>query len=94
MVQRWKSADAVDCLWAGWDGNFVLFHRPSGRTHFVNAATALLLQRVLASPRDAASASLELTAAQHAGHSPEFLRHVEDLLVRLEDLGLVTRVAG
>ena len=94
MVQRWKSAGAADCLWAGWDGSFVLFHRPSGRTHFVNAATALLLQRVLASPRDAASASLELAAAQHSEHSPDFLRHVEDLLVRLEDLGLVTRVAA
>lgn len=94
MTLGWRSAAAADCVWADWDGDYVLFHRPSGRTHFVNAATAVLLQHVLAEPKNVEDASLELAASWPDGysHSPALRRHVEELLVRLEELALVTRV--
>ena len=92
MALRWRSTAAADCVWTALDGDFVLFYRPSGRTHFVNAATAMLLEHVLVDPQDTEDASLALAAAGLAGDSPALRRHVEELLVRLEELGLVTRV--
>jgi PqqD family protein of HPr-rel-A system len=69
----------------------VLHHRPSGKTHFVNAATYQLLEQVLRQPRDVATATAELAERQAVAPDVEFGNYVAGLLPRLEELGLVER---
>ena len=88
---RWRAAPPGDCVWACWDGEYVLYHRPSGKTHFVNAATALLLKQVLREPRDAETASQLLAEAQGSGDAAAMVTYVVQLLQRFEQLGLVER---
>jgi PqqD family protein of HPr-rel-A system len=87
----WRAVPPDQTLWVGWDDGFVLFHRLSGKTHFLNAAGALLLTRVLQVAKDTPTAARALAQAQHAESDESFVGHVEDLLRRLEELGLVER---
>ena len=93
MSQSWRSAPQDDRVWLDWTAGGAVYHRPSGKTHFVNAATVLLLREVLREPTDETSASRALLAAQGLSDQPEFLDHVRRLLLRLEQLGLVERVS-
>jgi PqqD family protein of HPr-rel-A system len=90
----WQSRDPENVLWAHWDDDYVLYHRPSGKTHFVNAATAQLLTSVLREPKSASAAADELAAAQEAAGDAEFFSEVARLLERLEHVGLVERCDG
>ncbi|HRO59573.1 MAG TPA: HPr-rel-A system PqqD family peptide chaperone [Burkholderiaceae bacterium] len=92
---RWRSATSDEFLWAEWDREFVVFHRPSGQTHFVNAASAALLRDILVDPMDALDASRALAGQTPDAPEPDadFARHVFGLLVRFEELGLVVRVS-
>ena len=89
---RWRAAPARDLQWAGWDGDYAVFHAPSGQTHFVNGATARLLREVLVTPKTIELAAFELAAAEGAEPGPDFLPGVAELVERLEALGLVERV--
>lgn len=87
----WTAAPPDSLVWAEWDGRYVLFHRPSGRTHIVNDATWLLLNDVLRDPHDL-EATLEGFARAGGRALDEELRgYVAGLLLHLEELGLVVR---
>jgi PqqD family protein of HPr-rel-A system len=94
MTARYRAAPTESCLWADCQGDWVLFHRPSGKTHFLNAGTALLLREVLRTPLHAGAAAAELARLQGGSLDARFQSHVADLLRRLEELGLVERIAG
>lgn len=64
--------------WAHWSDGHVLYHRPSGKTHFLNEAGAALLRELLANPAETFDADPAL----------------QGLLLRFETLGLVERVHG
>lgn len=67
----------------------MLFHKPSGKTHFVNAATAHLLREVLREPRELAAVVPLFSQDPTGNDHEEALEAALDLLWRLEDLGLV-----
>lgn len=75
-VRGWRAAPAGQFVWAHWGDGHALFHRPSGKTHFLNEAGASLLRELLAAPGDPFEADPSL----------------HDLLLRFEALGLVERV--
>jgi hypothetical protein len=75
---RWKAAPAAQFAWADWSDGHVLYHRPSGKTHFLNEAGASLLRELLAAPSEAFEADESLRG----------------LLLRFEALGLVERMPG
>lgn len=86
----WRRADAAQCAWAGWDDELgVIYHRPSGKTHFVNAATVFLLEQLLDAPQSAESATKALAAASGRAADAALLDEVEGTLLRLEELGLI-----
>lgn len=90
--RRWRVPPGSPFAWAHAESGHVLYHRPSGRTHFVNDGTALLLGRCLLEPHDAQGAAYALADLQDAEPDPAFLERVADLLVHLEHLGLVDPV--
>jgi PqqD family protein of HPr-rel-A system len=83
---------ADELVWAEFGTDFVVYHRPSGKTHFFNAATALLLKEVLVEPRSALEAAQDLAERQAADATAEFLAAVQHSLEHLEYLGLVDRM--
>lgn len=91
---RWRAVAANSLVWADYGPDSALYHRPSGQTHFVNAAAGRLLREILSEPLDAASATEALAQAAKDGASlPARLdQYVATMLHRLEDLGLVERV--
>lgn len=89
---RWRAAPPEAYAWAGEQVAPVLYHRHSGQTHFINPATALLLQHILREPQDAASATHALAEAHGTPADADLHREVEASLLRLEELGLVERV--
>ncbi|MDT3678916.1 MAG: HPr-rel-A system PqqD family peptide chaperone [Burkholderiaceae bacterium] len=90
---RWRVPSDAPFAWAHSDSGHVLYHRPSGQTHFLNDGAALLLRECLLDPRDALEAAHALANLQGASPDPQFLRHVEELLSHLERVGLVEPVA-
>lgn len=93
---RWQCRCPDDLVWADFDDHFVVFHRPSGQTHFLNESAAVLLIDVLALPttlEEAATAlSSDLDESARPGEpSRELRERVLRMLVRFEELGLVQR---
>lgn len=87
----WRAIEPSNVLWVNWGDDYVLYHRPSGKTHFVNTATAYLLGIVLCEPKSALAASAALAGFGRAAEDEKFGAEIADLLVRLEHVGLVNR---
>jgi PqqD family protein of HPr-rel-A system len=89
---QWRAAPLEQVILTEWDGEYVVYHRPSGKTHFLNVPGVTLLSDILMD-----TSSLE-KSAQSLAHSlgieadAKFLEHVEALLLRFEELGLTERV--
>jgi hypothetical protein len=76
----WRAVPADQLSWADWDSGHALYHRLSGKTHFLNPTGAALLRELLANPGEA----YEIDEADQG---------VRELVLRFEMLGLVERVA-
>lgn len=85
---QWRAVPREQLAWLSFDEQCVVYHRPSGKTHFLNAASAQLIREVLLEPRTAGSAAAGLAGVE-AG--PDYVELVTGLLLRLEELGLVVR---
>lgn len=72
---------------------YVVYHHPSGKTHLLNPASALLVRSVLREPRTPEQAADELARLQHAHSDGRLREHVAGLLSRFAELGLVDRCA-
>ncbi len=89
---RWRVSSDTPFAWARFASGHVLYHRPSGQTHFLNEGGALLLRECLAEPRTAVEAARALADLQGAEPDTQFLRHIAQLLSHLERIGLVEPV--
>jgi PqqD family protein of HPr-rel-A system len=88
---RWRAGPAQELVWSNLGDMCVAYHRPSGRTHFFNEATADLLEHVLAAPRTALAAAEALAAREEAVPDAAFVAAVADSLAHLAHLGLIKR---
>jgi PqqD family protein of HPr-rel-A system len=89
-MSLWRS-NAADCEWANYGNNYVVYHRPSGKTHFLNAAGYRLLTEILTSACQTATIAAKL-AENNAGELGTLkAEDVHDMLIRFEYLGLVDR---
>lgn len=91
MSLRWRAARADDLVWVEFGDGCAVHHRPSGKTHFVNAATAYLLRDVLAVPGDAGDIRRALGFDSSREQGAPAQDEIDELLPRLESLGLVSR---
>jgi PqqD family protein of HPr-rel-A system len=89
LIRRWRAADPETLDWVSWNGEFVLFHRRSGKTHFVNGATASLLRDILREPCDLDAIVARLAPGASGDEYAEIRAATLEQLWRLEELGLV-----
>jgi len=87
----WCAGRADDLVWVPFGDDVVVYHRPSGKTHFLNAVTALLLKEVLLEPKSSLEAAEELAARQASLAGSDFVAAVRASLEHLEHLGLAER---
>lgn len=86
---RWRSCPQDECIWVPFDDEFVVFHKPSGKTHFLNAASEVLIREVLDEPRDFSDV-LEFFGSEVAGEDASaYRKQMKEMLSRLEHLGLI-----
>lgn len=88
---RWRSVPDTEIVWVTWNDDYIAYHRPSGKTHFLNAASFDLLAKVLREPCDVDGTLHELARLRGAEPDPAQRSYLAGLLVRLEQLGLVRR---
>jgi PqqD family protein of HPr-rel-A system len=88
---RWRAGRVEQLVWAELGDDFVVYHRPSGKTHFLNSASAVLLREVLTRPKHASAAADELAAREGAVAESDFVAAVTASLEHLGHLGLIER---
>lgn len=90
----WRAAREQDLNVLSWGDFSAIHHRSSGKTHFVNRSSLVLLTNVLVGSKSTRQAAQELAGAMGVQPSDEFEAQVLGLLVRLDELGLVQRLAA
>ena len=86
----WQACPNDDLLWAPFSGSAAVYHRPSGKTHFLNAASVYLVGTLLQKPVSTADV-LSLMNLDTAGDDGSDDDELVATLERLEILGLVRR---
>lgn len=71
----------------------VVFHRPSGKTHFLNAGSVFLLDEVLRQPKNLAEI-IEAFDEALSGSPDQKVAIITDMLSYMEQLGLVSCKSG
>ena len=88
----WHSVADDTIVWTRWDGDrFIAFHRPSGITHFLNAASAVLIRELLVEPAGADSVARAFERANEDADWDAHLAEITAMLEHLEHLGLIQR---
>lgn len=88
---RWRATSPADIQWIGWDPDHIAFHRPSGCTHFLNAASRDLITTVLAHPADLDEIMAVFATPDNEVGAELQRREMSELLDHLEHLGFVER---
>ncbi len=104
VYRRWRGVSTRDRLLSDFSDQQVLFHRTSGKTHFLNDTACTLLDLVSEQPLDETTLARvlaerhpELQALESSGPdgvSSELHGHVRGILLRFEELGLVSQAPG
>jgi len=91
LSSKWKAKDAGSLLWERWGDEYVVFHIPSGKTHFLNAAGALVLEILGRQDSDVAHLAAEIGRRASTAVDDTLMAQIQQSLVRYEQLGLVSR---
>jgi PqqD family protein of HPr-rel-A system len=87
----WRASPVDDTAWVQFDDEYVAYHRPSGKTHFLNAATHRLLTDLLVEPASLATVAAAFAAGSSASPVGNVEKELRATLSHLESLGLVAR---
>ena len=86
------TARKADFCWEEWDDRYVLFHRASQKTHYLNQTSAIVLQCLAESPYTPDTLADTLSAESGEPLSNEFRKSIAKLLQHLETQGLAVRI--
>ena len=86
---RWRAPPPDTLVWACWDGDYVAYQRPSGKTHFLNESSYVLITDLLTAPTGALAVAQAFSNGNEV--DADMLADMRDLLLHLEELGLVYR---
>lgn len=88
----WRSPDSDVRVWADFDGDFVLYHRPSGTTHFLNPSGKQVIDALSNTPMTTADIAALFAELVADDLQASVINDVGAMLLRFEDLGLIHRV--
>jgi PqqD family protein of HPr-rel-A system len=88
---HWQIDRPEDLLWERFEDGAAVYHRRSGKTHFLNAGSVALLHRLGFGPLDRAAAAAAAAGCPVDELTPEFIAEVEETLMRFERAGLIRR---
>ena len=89
---RWRRYDTSSYALRDVGDGFVVYHRPSGKTHLLNEASHRLLTQLLIEPKDLAAIAAAFDPGGDGPTREEYLASVAEMLRRLERYGLIERV--
>lgn len=89
---KWRSRRSDQIAWAIFAQDYIAFHRPSGKTHFLNEASYLLICEVLAEPRSLDTIIREFVSVEDEANPVPLASQMRAMLDHLEDFGLVERL--
>jgi len=89
---KWRSRSSSQIVWAIFDQDYVAFHRPSGKTHFLNEASYLLISEILAEPQSLDTIIRELLSGEDEANPAAYAGQMRAMLDHLENFGLVDRL--
>lgn len=75
-----------------WDDRYVLYHRASQKTHYLNQTSAIVLQCLMELPYTAETLADTLAAESGEPFSDGLRSNIAELLQHLEKQGLAMRV--
>ncbi len=90
-VIKWRSRSSAEIDWFDVPPDFIAFHRPSGKTHFLNAASKVLLTELLTLPRDIGEILEVFPSDEDDDEAHRHIIGMQKLLAHLEALGLIER---
>ncbi len=88
----WCSPPKDAIRWIAYDDGFVAYHRPSGSTHFLNAASKFLIEEILSDPKDASTVADDFADVVTVDDPQAHLDEIRAMLLRFDELGLVRRL--
>ena len=88
----WRRRSNDDCAWAKFADGYVLYHRPSGKTHVMNDASVALVTELLSEPTTLADVIGVFRVDGADADEKVLVESMVTLLLRLEEFGLVERV--
>ena len=91
MPVLWRASPVEHLAWVQFDDEYVAYHRPSGKTHFLNAATHRLLTDILLEPASVATVAAAFAAESSASPVGDVEKELRATLSHLESVGLVVR---
>jgi len=91
-LRSWRARSPHEIVWAHFDEDYVAFHRPSGKTHFLNASSYLLICEVLTEARDLDAIIGGFVTDENDSDPAAYVGKMRAMLDHLENLGLVERV--
>ena len=91
-ADRWKrcASDSIEILSCG--GDFVAYHRPSGKTHLLNESSYRLLTVVMEDEPTFPEIVDRCVPLDSESDRGELLDHLGEMLENLEQLGLLERL--
>lgn len=89
---KWCATAPDDIVWTGWNDEWVAFHRPSGRTHFLNAASKRLISEILLEPLDLPGILDEFGRVQDRNQQQLQSEEMFSMLERFDHLGLIDKL--
>lgn len=88
----WRARSPDEIVWAHFDEDYVAFHRPSGKTHFLNAPSYRLICEILTEARDLDAIIGGFVTDENDSDPAAHVGKMRAMLDHLENLGLVERV--
>jgi PqqD family protein of HPr-rel-A system len=90
----WKIGDASKLCWRIWDGECVVFDSRSGETHLLNPLAVEVLQTLEQGPADGSHLTRLIASTFALEAEPDLARAVDEVLTRLDELGLTEPAEG
>lgn len=89
---QWQSTAPREITWLDLGDDSVAFHRPSGKTHFLNASSKYLITDLLREPMFLAEVVEAFGVVDGDSERLAQMNEMQTMLDRLEQLGFVERL--